>query len=82
MAQFVAVPAQRLQEDVLQALLEEYATRDGTDYGEQERTLDDKVGRLRRLLQAGELQLLYDLESEHWDLVPRAQAEQLINAEQ
>ena len=81
MAQFVEVPLQRLQPDVLQALLEEYASRDGTDYGERERTLEDKVRRLRDQLQAGDLQILYDADSEHWDLVPRAQVELLLNSE-
>ncbi|MCB1699151.1 MAG: YheU family protein, partial [Halioglobus sp.] len=39
MANFVAVPVERLQPDVLQALLEEFASRDGTDYGERELSL-------------------------------------------
>lgn len=81
MAQFVAVPLARLQADVLQALLEDFASRDGTDYGEQERTLDDKVARLGSQLKAGELQILYDVDSEQWDLVHRVQAEQLLNNE-
>ena len=81
MAQFVEVPLQRLQADVLQALLEEYASRDGTDYGEREHTLDDKVQRLRGQLRAGDVRILYDVGSELWDLVPRAQAEQLLNGE-
>jgi len=80
MAQFVAVPPERLQADILQALLEEFATRDGTDYGERELTLDDKVERLQRQLRAGELRILYDVDCEQWDLVPRAQAELLLNS--
>ncbi len=79
MAQFVEVPLQRLQPDILQALLEEYASRDGTDYGEQERTLEEKVSRLRDQLGARELRLLFDTASEHWDLVPCVQAEQLLH---
>ena len=79
MAQFVLVPVKRLQADVLQALLEEYASRDGTDYGERERTLEEKVAQLLRQLRANELQILYDVDSEQWDLLPRAQAEQLLN---
>jgi uncharacterized protein YheU (UPF0270 family) len=79
MAEFVLVPAQRLQADVLQALLEEYASRDGTDYGERERTLEEKVAQLQRQLRTDELQILYDVDSEQWDLLPRAQAEQLLN---
>jgi uncharacterized protein YheU (UPF0270 family) len=80
MAQFVVVPPQRLQPDVLQALLEEYASRDGTDYGERELTLDEKVGRLQSQLNDGDLRILYDIDSEQWDLVPQAQAELLLHS--
>ena len=80
MAQFLAVPPARLQADILQSLLEEYASRDGTDYGERELTLDEKVRALQNQLHTGELQLLYDIDSEEWDLVPREQAEELLNS--
>ena len=80
MANFVAVPPQRLQADVLQSLLEDYASRDGTDYGEREFTLAEKVDRLQRQLRAGELHILYDLDSEQWDLVPREHAELLLGS--
>ena len=78
MAKFVAVPLQRLEADVLQALLEEFASRDGTDYGEQELTLQQKVGELRMQLGRGELTLLYETDSEQWDLLPEDQASQLL----
>lgn len=80
MAQFVTVPPQRLQTDVLQALLEEFATRDGTDYGERESTLEQKVQRLQTQIADGDLLILYDADSEQWDLVPRTQAELLLNS--
>lgn len=80
MAQFVMVPPQRLQTDVLLALLEEFANRDGTDYGERELTQDEKVGRLQHQLDDGDLCLLYDIDSEQWDLVPQVQAELLLNS--
>ena len=80
MAQFVVVPPQRLQPDVLQALLEEYVNRDGTDYGERELTQEEKVGRLQRQLGDGDLRILFDSDSEQWDLVPQAQAELLLNS--
>lgn len=79
MAEFVAVPLQRLQEGVLRALLEEFASRDGTDYGEQELSLVQKVLALEGQLKRGELQILYDADSEQWDLVPREQAVTLLN---
>jgi uncharacterized protein len=79
MAEFVSVPLQRLASEVLQALLEEFASRDGTDYGERERTLEEKVEQLHGQLRSGDLHILYDVDSEQWDLVPRATAEQLLN---
>jgi len=78
MTQFVEVPPQRLQPEVLQALLEEYASRDGTDYGEQELSLSRKVSNLRQQIQQGDLLILYEIEGEHWDLVPAEQAKLLL----
>ena len=45
------IPHQQLDPETLQNLLEEYATRDGTDYGEREVSLLDKVANLRRQLE-------------------------------
>jgi uncharacterized protein len=78
MSRFVEVPPGRVAQDVLYALLEEFASRDGTDYGESERSLDAKVVEVRTQLQAGVLCLVYDTVSEEWDLVPRDHAHNLL----
>lgn len=80
MAQFVTVPLERLQTGVLQALLEEFASRDGTDYGAREFTLAQKVDMLLGQIRGGDLKILYDVDSEQWDLVPRDQAELLLDS--
>lgn len=82
MSQFVEVPPQRLDATVLQALLEEYASRDGTDYGERELSLEQKAGNLLAQLQQGELLILYEVDGEHWDLLPKEQARKLLENEQ
>jgi uncharacterized protein YheU (UPF0270 family) len=79
MAQFVAVPLERLQSDVLLRLLEEFTSRDGTDYGEREVSLEQKVASLRTQLQRGDLQVLYDVDSEQWDLLSADQAALLLD---
>lgn len=79
MAHFVEVPVERLRSEVLQALLEEFASRDGTDYGERELSLEQKTGELRMQLARGELQLLYDTDSERWDLLPPESAALLLD---
>jgi len=78
MTRFVEVPPQRLQEEILQALLEEYASRDGTDYGERELALEQKVLRLRSQLQRRDLLLVCEVDGEHWDLLPAEQARTLL----
>jgi uncharacterized protein YheU (UPF0270 family) len=72
--QRVEVPHAQLSPAVLRRLLEEFVTRDGTDYGSVERTLEEKVARLVRQLEAGEAAIVVDLESETIDIIPRPSA--------
>jgi uncharacterized protein YheU (UPF0270 family) len=78
MANVVAVPPERLADETLVSLLEEFASRDGTDYGERETPLLQKVDALRAQLASGDVQLLYDADSEQWDLLERAAARELL----
>jgi uncharacterized protein YheU (UPF0270 family) len=78
MARVVRVPPALLAAPTLEALLQEYASRDGTDYGMVEIELAEKVSRLRQQLDTGELQLLYDEDSEQWDLVAAPDAQQWL----
>jgi uncharacterized protein YheU (UPF0270 family) len=79
MAQFIEVPQSRLEERTLLALLEDFASRDGTDYGVRELPLDEKVGRLLEQLNASKIVLLYDSDSEQWDLMARDSAQILLS---
>ena len=78
MSSYVQVPLNRLSEDVWQALLEEFASRDGTDYGAVELTLEQKAGNLRRQLEREEVAILFDTEREQWDLVAADQLQALL----
>lgn len=79
MTQFIEVPPQRLQAEVLESLLEEFASRDGTDYGVRESSLEQKVAALHKQLQRRDLLILYETDGEHWDILPREQALALLN---
>lgn len=81
MAQFVEVPADALAPDTLQGLLEEFASRDGTDYGLRETPLENRTSELQRRLQKGEACLLFHSDTESWDILPREQALQLLAEE-
>ena len=76
MAELVLVPLERVDAGVLNSMLEEYASRDGTDYGARELELGEKVANLRVQLRTGSLAIVYDLASEQWDLLPQEQLAQ------
>lgn len=65
----VEVPHTRLTADVLRRLTEEFVTRDGTDYGAVERTLEQKVTDVRRQLDRGDVSIVFDAESETLNIV-------------
>lgn len=79
MADYTRVPAERIEAAVLQALLEEFASRDGTDYGARELTLAEKAGNLRRQLEAGDICILFHHPTEQWDLVDRRRVAELTD---
>lgn len=66
---FVEVPPEELPSEVLRALLEEFVTRDGTDYGASERGLDEKVADVERQLARGEVRIVFDVEEETVNVV-------------
>jgi uncharacterized protein len=60
----VEVPYGELPADLLNAVIESFVLREGTDYGEKELSLEDKVARVIRQLKRGEAKILFDPESE------------------
>jgi len=60
----VEVPYGELAADLLNAVIESFVLREGTDYGEKELSLEDKVARVIRQLKRGEAKILFDPESE------------------
>ena len=63
-SQSVVVPYTELAADLLHAVVESYVLREGTDYGEKEFSLEDKVAHVLRQLRRGEAQIVFDPETE------------------
>jgi uncharacterized protein YheU (UPF0270 family) len=59
---------QDLSEEALQGVIEEFITREGTDYGHAGWSLEQKVSTVRRQLEAGSAVLVYDEASESCSL--------------
>lgn len=67
----VVITPEQLSERALQGVIEEFVTREGTDYGMVEFSLEEKVAHIRRGLQRGEWAIVFDTESESVTIVPR-----------
>lgn len=64
----VVVPHTELAADVLRAVIESFVLREGTDYGEVEFSLEQKVARVVRQLQLGEAHIVFDPETSSVDI--------------
>lgn len=56
----VRVDPGALQPETLRRLIEEFVTRDGTDYGEHEVSLDERVSQAQARLRRGEVVIVFD----------------------
>jgi len=65
------IPYQELSAESLSAIIEEYITREGTDYGDQEYSLAQKVEQVKNQLKRGDVYLSFDPESETCHLAAR-----------
>jgi len=56
----VKVPYDQLSPETLEAVIEEFITREGTDYGEVEVPFEQKIERVKRQLEAGKALIVFD----------------------
>lgn len=70
---FVVVPLEKLSDEALIGLIDEFILREGTDYGHREPSLDEKRGHVRKQLNAGETLVVFDLDEQSASLVRRQQ---------
>ena len=68
-SQGAQVPIDQLSQEALRGLVEEFVTRDGTDYGAIERSVDEKIERVMRQLDSGEARIVFDPETQTTNVV-------------
>ncbi|MFS7185168.1 YheU family protein [Serratia proteamaculans] len=67
------IPWKELEAETLNGLIESFVLREGTDYGEYERSLEQKVEDVRRQLKSGEVLLVWSELHETINIMPRGQ---------
>jgi len=65
----VEIPYTELSGDALRGVIEEFVSREGTEYGQREYSLEDKIKRVKTQLESGEVKLFFDEQSQSCNLV-------------
>ena len=66
---FVQIPTETMSREALDGLIEEFVTREGTDYGVEERTLEEKKGAVMSQIGRGDVVVVFDQESETCNII-------------
>lgn len=65
----VVIPYRELSPEALRGVIESFVLREGTDYGEREVSLAQKVADVKRQLERGEARIVFDPNTETVDIV-------------
>ncbi|MGH1469858.1 MAG: YheU family protein [Cellvibrionaceae bacterium] len=68
------IPHERLAPETLKSLIESFITREGTDYGFGESSLESKVDQVAGQIQKSEVVIVFDDKSDSINLLPREDA--------
>lgn len=59
----IVIPHGELSAQALRGVIESFVLREGTDYGEREYSLEQKVAHVRAQLERGQARILFDSQS-------------------
>ncbi len=67
----IVIPHKELSPEALQGLLEDYVSREGTDYGHSSYSLSQKVAAVRRQIETGRAVIVFDPIRQSCNIIPR-----------
>ncbi|MGO2130216.1 MAG: YheU family protein [Pseudoalteromonas prydzensis] len=76
------IPHQQLDKDTLYNLIESYVLREGTDYGEQEFSIESKVAQVSQQLNSGEAMVFFSELHESVTIISKSEFKALQSEEQ
>jgi uncharacterized protein YheU (UPF0270 family) len=69
----VIIPVEKINATTLDNLIEAFITREGTDYGANEVSLEEKVRQIKRQLRIGDIVVVFDAVSESANIMSKLQ---------
>lgn len=74
---YVEVPADQLSAEALNGLIESFVLREGTDYGDAEYDLQQKVSHVKKQLDSGDVAVVFNVELQSADMLTRTEINRL-----
>jgi len=71
--EYTPIPYDQLSKDALDGVIEEFINREGTDYGLQEWSLEEKREQVLSLLRNGEVNIVFDHQSQSVSILHKTQ---------
>lgn len=71
LSDFIEIPQEQLGDELKRAVIEDFITREGTDYGHRDFTLDEKVAQIQTQLDSNEICIAFDQITETCTLIVR-----------
>ncbi|MFT6751965.1 MAG: hypothetical protein ACJA2O_002150 [Candidatus Azotimanducaceae bacterium] len=68
----LVIPWQSLSDDALRGVIEDFVSREGTDYGHVEYSLDQKVEHVKAQLQNNEISIVFDAELDSCSIIAKS----------
>jgi len=65
----VDIPCDQIDSETLRNMIQEFVTRDGSDWGDPGGTLEDKIAQVLKQLKNRQVKVVFDLKSETANIV-------------
>mgnify|MGYP000364060748 FL=1 len=76
--QYTPIPYEQLSKDALNGVIDEFINREGTDYGWQEFSLEDKHRQVMLRIQRGHALIVFDHDGQSVSIMLKEQLETLL----
>ena len=74
---YVEVPVDQISAEALNGLIESFVLREGTDYGDADYDLDQKVSHVKKQLDSGDMAVVFNIELQSADMLTRTEINRL-----
>ena len=66
---FIEIPIEKLREEVLNGIIDEFILQEGTDYGQVEYSLDEKRDQVKQQIYSGKAIIVFNQKTESCSVV-------------